>query len=1221
MKKFLSIIISVAMLFSLVVAFGAPTAKAASPTTVTLSDTSNYMYLTYFNPTAGFGTSGTPVTTGNEVYVYKMGDVIHGTLDQTPISPWKVELINMTGTTVVDSVNVAAGSASFTIGTGNVSLDGEYMLRVSSLAGTPEFRTFTSNPFYIQYNLTWGANTIANCGGTQTISGWITRGNGQTVLVPVNVYVTYPDKTLAGYYTVAALSSGQFTITFPTSSSQIGNFYVYLSDGYDTANTDNDAMVYDTLSNVPATSITLSTYVSPVLLYQGVSSQPILLYLTDQNGNYVTGATITAVDTEGTDVLSSPAEEVSPGFYRVVINATDQPDVRFQASYNPYSAGEIDSNTVIISLRALGVFNPYIDVDAPMSIPTYGSGPRTVGSPLARDVYDKLPCTIGNSLYISVGYYPPADPANWYIPSLGGTNPSISVDGPLLSLGGNVYLIQKAGKITASIDMIAWQRANTTCAPWTEQQKPTDEELTAMSENACCHEYSKTFNVCEVNSCIFGGVTLSNGAQVDATTIQVGDKAQFAVSVDPTGAPADLMCSCPNYVVHAYMTDSSGNILTGAFTVDTWGGTPVTLDQIWYNPMAIPGTGIADLPITFGSTAQDIKFGDCPFTLQGVVFNYPNTTDCGYNLVVQVFGVARNYDACGDLSTTYPLIAEVVNPIDIIPATTTLSSNYTLTEGAVDPDQILAGVPVTIDITDPGFTLGTPNWVFTLNGNALDTTAPTVSTTDTGYRFNITCPLDAAGTFEIYGYVYDTANDCTSMEEVTVDIPVILPEFTVKIGLLDGSVIDNDHIITEGFPELIYVTPTDPRGIHDFTTDSTWTLEASALSNDCGLPTSVICYTVPEGCTVPSPIQVGGYHNPNISDPAQFGLYFVTGSGCSYIPVDTFTLVAPTVAVDPTEVPFTIPATATHVSFTVTDAHGHGAPGVDVQVSNGIVNASNSSGYTWLADGGVTGTNGEADWAFVPPFSGKYSVGASFEGLCTLPCNWPGINASATFEAKYQAPVIDTEAPVVTVTAPAAGAALTTSPVKVMGTVTDNVGVTMLYIGSQKVDFAPDGTFSAMVDLTEGANTIKVFAFDAAGNKGETDVAVTYAPPKVTVVKVQIGSDIMTVNGNVVQLDAAPEIVNGRTFLPLRAISEALGATVDWIPDTQGITVTLGDSTVGLQIGNTSAVVNGTVMTLDAAPYIKNSRTMVPLRVIAEGLGAAVTWDPALRVVTITLSQ
>jgi hypothetical protein len=358
MKKFLSILISVAMLFSLVVAFGAPTAKAATPTTVTLSDTSNVVDLYYYSTLPGFGSAGATTELAN-VYVYKMGDVIHGTLDQTPADPWTVNLCKNDGT-VVDSVNVAAGSKSFSIGTGNVSQDGDYYLSVVSV-GNVEWETpVTSATFYIQYNLTWGAETIANCGGTQTISGWITRGNGQTVLSAVNVYVVYPNGELAGYYTVAANSSGQFTITFPTSSTQVGNFNVYISDTYGSA--ENDAMVYDTLSNVPATSITLSTYVSPVLLYQGINNQPVLLYLTDQNGNYVTGATITAVDTEGTNVLGS-YKEVSPGFYRVVINATSQPDVRFQASYNPYSAGEINSNTVIVSLRALGVFNPYIDVN------------------------------------------------------------------------------------------------------------------------------------------------------------------------------------------------------------------------------------------------------------------------------------------------------------------------------------------------------------------------------------------------------------------------------------------------------------------------------------------------------------------------------------------------------------------------------------------------------------------------------------------------------------------------------------------------------------------------------------------------------------------------------------------------------------------------------------------------------------------------------------------
>ncbi|MGC8691274.1 MAG: copper amine oxidase N-terminal domain-containing protein, partial [Caldisericum sp.] len=86
-------------------------------------------------------------------------------------------------------------------------------------------------------------------------------------------------------------------------------------------------------------------------------------------------------------------------------------------------------------------------------------------------------------------------------------------------------------------------------------------------------------------------------------------------------------------------------------------------------------------------------------------------------------------------------------------------------------------------------------------------------------------------------------------------------------------------------------------------------------------------------------------------------------------------------------------------------------------------------------------------------------------------------------------------------------------------------------------------------------------------------------------------------------------------------ISEALGANVTWIPETQGVTMTLGNNSVGLQIGNGSAVVSGNVILLNAPPYIKNGRTMVPLRVISEGLGATVSWDGVNRIVTITLSQ
>ncbi|MCE5192352.1 MAG: copper amine oxidase N-terminal domain-containing protein, partial [Candidatus Cryosericum sp.] len=143
---------------------------------------------------------------------------------------------------------------------------------------------------------------------------------------------------------------------------------------------------------------------------------------------------------------------------------------------------------------------------------------------------------------------------------------------------------------------------------------------------------------------------------------------------------------------------------------------------------------------------------------------------------------------------------------------------------------------------------------------------------------------------------------------------------------------------------------------------------------------------------------------------------------------------------------------------------------------------------------------------------------------------------------------------------------------------------------------------------------------DAAGNKGTQTIKVTYTPAvsTSTTLVLTVGADIVSVNGKATSIDAAPEIVNSRTFVPIRFISETFGATVEWLAETQGITITLGDSTIGLQIGNATAVIDGNIISLPAAPYIKNGRTMVPLRVISEAFGGDVVWDAALRTITIT---
>ena len=111
-------------------------------------------------------------------------------------------------------------------------------------------------------------------------------------------------------------------------------------------------------------------------------------------------------------------------------------------------------------------------------------------------------------------------------------------------------------------------------------------------------------------------------------------------------------------------------------------------------------------------------------------------------------------------------------------------------------------------------------------------------------------------------------------------------------------------------------------------------------------------------------------------------------------------------------------------------------------------------------------------------------------------------------------------------------------------------------------------------------------------------------------------------NDTKIEFDTEPEIVNDRTFVPLRAIVEGFGAEVDWDGETQSISIAKDGITNHLQISsvNVSTESDGSVTegVLDAAPYIKDERTMVPLRYISEGFGLLVDWNGEDRVITIT---
>lgn len=113
-------------------------------------------------------------------------------------------------------------------------------------------------------------------------------------------------------------------------------------------------------------------------------------------------------------------------------------------------------------------------------------------------------------------------------------------------------------------------------------------------------------------------------------------------------------------------------------------------------------------------------------------------------------------------------------------------------------------------------------------------------------------------------------------------------------------------------------------------------------------------------------------------------------------------------------------------------------------------------------------------------------------------------------------------------------------------------------------------------------------------------------------------SDIkVLLNGTSLSFDVPPIIENSRTLVPFRKICEALGAEVEWDGQTKTVAAFKDDKTILLKVGEDTAYVNQTPVKLDTAPIIKNDRTLIPLRFLSEAFGATVEWNNSLRTVKI----
>lgn len=111
----------------------------------------------------------------------------------------------------------------------------------------------------------------------------------------------------------------------------------------------------------------------------------------------------------------------------------------------------------------------------------------------------------------------------------------------------------------------------------------------------------------------------------------------------------------------------------------------------------------------------------------------------------------------------------------------------------------------------------------------------------------------------------------------------------------------------------------------------------------------------------------------------------------------------------------------------------------------------------------------------------------------------------------------------------------------------------------------------------------------------------------------------VVVNGKQVNFpDAKPYMdANNRVLIPVRFVSEELGAKVEWEAKNKVVTITDSKNTVILKVGEKEITVNGTSKTLDTAAIMEQARTYVPIRFVSEALGAAVEWDQNSKTVYI----
>ncbi len=203
------------------------------------------------------------------------------------------------------------------------------------------------------------------------------------------------------------------------------------------------------------------------------------------------------------------------------------------------------------------------------------------------------------------------------------------------------------------------------------------------------------------------------------------------------------------------------------------------------------------------------------------------------------------------------------------------------------------------------------------------------------------------------------------------------------------------------------------------------------------------------------------------------------------------------------------------------------------------------------------------------------------------------------------------------------------------GTISPSGSVTVEYNSTQLFIITPDSGYKIGKVIVDG-NSVNItnqkYTFINVKSNHTIEVTFVKAPTNTpanskssTIIMLQINNPQITVNGISKPIDAQgsrPIIKNNRTLLPIRVIIESLGGSIRWNGKTREVTIELNGHSIVLKIGSNIALVDGIKTKIDpkdskVVPIIINGRTYLPLRFIAEHLGATVDWDGATKTVTL----